>query len=190
MSHAPLSLPHPPPPPFLPPSFPPLSSLSSFFQSLSPPVLPPSPLYSLSHSLPLLPSPCSACTDQSLLPSTSLSPPLHQEISPCPSFNSLNHTTIHSVLPPPIGPDSRSSSFIIEFNEEHSRYVRTLRGRLNLLRNVNSLDLVSCRQEEEGGCFRRQLLIDRDDLSVDSNDSYSEDFSRQGGTNDRWPHLS
>ena len=56
---------------------------------------------------------------------------------------------------------------------------------LNLVSDsLEALNLVSCRQEEEGGCFRRQLLIDRDDLSTDSNDSYSDDFSRQGGTNE------
>ena len=56
--------------------------------------------------------------------------------------------------------------------------------------SLETLNLVSCRQEEEGGCFRRQLLIDCDDLSTDSNDSYSDDFSRQGGTNECWPHFS
>ena len=59
------------------------------------------------------------------------------------------------------------------------------------LRKIGSpetLDPVSCRQEEEGGCFRRQLLIDRDNLSTDSNDSFSEDLSRHGGTND--PYLT
>ena len=76
-----------------------------------------------SHSLHSPSLTCSACADQSLLSSTSLAPPLAQEISPCPSFNSLNHSNIHSVLPPPMKPDSRSSSFIIEFNEEYSRYV-------------------------------------------------------------------
>lgn len=78
-------------------------------------------------------------------------------------------------------PDSRSSSFIIEFNEEYSRYVSSEEDWLS----PETLDPVSCRQEEEGGCFRRQLLIDRDNLSTDSNDSFSEDLSRQGGTNDR-----
>lgn len=75
----------------------------------------------LSASLP--PHSYSACADQSPFPSTSLPPPpLPHEISPCPSFNSLNHSTIHSVLPPRIGPDSRSSSFVIEFQEDHSKY--------------------------------------------------------------------
>ncbi|XP_064382382.1 eukaryotic translation initiation factor 2-alpha kinase 3-like isoform X3 [Halichondria panicea] len=91
--------------------------------------------------------------------------------SPCPSFNSLNHSTIHSVLPPITASESRSSSFVIEFQDEGQ--------------HSYSGSQLGYYRSNQGGCFNRHLLDNRDDLSLSSACSDSiEDRERQDSITD------
>lgn len=95
-----------------------------------------------------------ACAEQSPFPSVA---GLQAAPSTSSSFSSLNHAAIHSELPSQRGNESYSSSFIIEFKEESSRF------------------------KEEGGCFSHQLLSPQDNISSDSSSS----CSTEGHSSDR-----